>query len=421
MSNVAHFKFGKPGSVSKSQEIPDEPDVIQTTGSPPLQNLSLAFYLAIKEVIRNRGRFFLVSLVIALITLLVLFIAALGEGLANGNRQYVASLDAHLIVFLEKSDFIISSSRLETNTARSIRRVDGVAAAGPIYTSSTEIVSLEDPLKVSMLAAEAGRPGMPSIVEGRDFRSDGAREAVIDRNVALRSGIKVGDEIEIRSTQGVEDRFFNLKVVGLVDGQSYFFQPAIFVPPATWENVRPQSEADLNSDTPYPNIIAVKLADPSQMEVVKARLVANVSNIEVTDIPTTINNIPGYSAQQGTVQTQGFFTLLIGVLVIGGFFQIQVLQKVPQIGVLKAIGSSNGVVGWAAVIQIIAVTAMGVAIGGGLTYLFSLGFPPAIPLVFNGVRSLIAIALLLFIGPLGGMVSIVYAVRIEPLRALRLG
>jgi putative ABC transport system permease protein len=386
-----------------------------------MKNLFLAFYLALKEVFRNRGRFFLVSLVIALITLLVLFIAALGEGLANGNRQYVANLDAQLIVFLEKSDFLISSSRLETNTARSIRRVDGVADAGPIYTSSTEIVSLAEPLKVSMLAAEAGRPGMPPILEGQDFRSGRAREVVIDCNVALRSGIKVGDEIEIRSTQGVEDKFFTLKVVGLVEGQSYFFQPTIFVPPGTWENVRPQTEADLNSDTPYPNIIAVKLADPSQFGAVKELLLANVANIEVTDVPTTINNIPGYSAQQGTVQTQGFFTLLIGVLVIGGFFQIQILQKVPQIGVLKAIGSSNGVVGWAAVIQIIAVTAMGVAIGGALTYLFSLGFPPTIPLVFNGIRSLLAIALLLLIGPLGGMVSIIYAVRIEPLRALRLG
>lgn len=421
MSNIANLKFGKPGSDNKSQDLPGQTDVIRTAGGSPLQNMSLAFYLAVKEVLRNRGRFFLVSLVIALITLLVLFIAALGEGLANGNRQYVANIDAQLIVFLEKSDFVISSSRLETNTARSIRRVDGVAGAGPIYTSSTEIVSLEEPLKVSMLAAEAGRPGMPAILEGQNFRSGQAREVVIDRNVALRSGIKVGDEIEIRSTQGVEDKFFRLKVVGLVEGQSYFFQPTIFVPPGTWENVRPQAEADLNSDTPYPNIIAVKLADPSQIDAVKARLLANVSNIEVTDIPTAINNIPGYSAQQGTVQTQGFFTLLIGILVIGGFFQIQVLQKVPQIGVLKAIGSSNGVVGWAAVIQIIAVTAMGVAIGGGLTYLFSLGFPPTIPLVFNGIRSLIAIALLLFIGPLGGMVSIIYAVRIEPLRALRLG
>ena len=393
----------------------------QTAGNTTLNSFFLAFYLAIKEVIRNRGRFFLVSLVIALITLLVLFIAALGEGLANGNRQYVANLDAQLIVFLEKSDYVISSSRLETRTARVVRRVDGVADAGPIYTSSTEIVSLAEPLNVSMLAVEAERPGMPAIIEGREFRGGTAREVVIDRNVAVRSGIKVGDEIQIRSTQGVEDNFFTLRVVGMVNGQSYFFQPTIFVPPATWEKIRPQSDADLNSDVAYPNIIAVKLADVSQADIVKTRLLESVNNIEVTDITTTINNIPGYSAQQGTVQTQGFFTLLIGVLVIGGFFQIQILQKVPQIGVLKAIGSSNGVVGWAAVIQIIVVTAMGVAIGGGLTYLFSLGFPPTIPLVFNGTRSLIAIALLLFIGPLGGMVSIIYAVRIEPLKALRLG
>ena len=420
MSNIVQLNLSDP--------LPDiEVDarrksaVSQAGETSLINNAFLAFYLALKEVIRNRGRFFLVSLVIALITLLVLFIAALGEGLANGNRQYVANLDAQLIVFLEKSDYVISSSRLETNTARAVRRVDGVADAGPIYTSSAEIVSLAEPLKVSMLAAEAGRPGMPVLIEGRDFRSGSAREAVIDRNAALRSGIKVGDEIQIRSTQGVEDEFFTLTVVGMVDGQSYFFQPTIFVPPATWENVRPQSDADLNSNTAYPNIIAVKLTDPSQAEAVRARLSNTVSNIEVTDIATTINNIPGYSAQQGTVQTQGFFTLLIGVLVIGGFFQIQVLQKVPQIGVLKAIGSSNGVVGWASVIQILAVTAMGVAIGGGLTYLFSLAFPPTIPLVFNGTRSLIAIALLLFIGPLGGMVSIIYAVRIEPLKALRLG
>ncbi len=385
-----------------------------------MNTVFLATYLAVKEVWRNRGRFLLVSLVIALITLLVLFIAALGEGLANGNKQYVANLDAQLIVFLQKSDNIISSSRLETNTINAVRRVDGVAAAGPIYTATTEIVSTKTPLKVSLLAAEPGQPGMPPLLSGRNFRIGDSNEVVIDRNVALRSGIKIGDEIKIRSTQGTDDEFFYLTVVGLTDGQSYFFQPTMFVSPSTWEKVRPQSAADLKDDTPYPNIIAVKLSDPTQVAAMKARLLAQVSSIEVADIPTTINAIPGYSAQQGTVQTQGFFTLLIGVLVIGGFFQIQILQKVAQIGVLKAIGSSNGAVGLSAVIQIVVVTAIGVAIGGGLTYLFSLGFPPTIPLTFNGQSSLLAIVALLLIGPLGGLVSIVYAVRIEPLKALRL-
>ena len=63
------------------------------------QLFSISGYLAIKEIWRNRGRFLLVSMVIALITLLVLFIAALGEGLGNGNREYISKLDAQLIVY----------------------------------------------------------------------------------------------------------------------------------------------------------------------------------------------------------------------------------------------------------------------------------------------------------------------------------
>lgn len=386
-----------------------------------MNSIFIATYLALKEVIRNRGRFLMVALVIALITVLVLFIAALGEGLSDANRQYVANLDAQLIVFLEKSDYSITASRLETNTVKAVRRVEGVADAGPIYTSNSEIVSLPEPLKISMLGVEAEKPGMPPLVDGRYFRGGESREAVMDMSVAQRTGLQIGDEIEIRSTQGTEDEFYKLKIVGLVDKQAYFFQPTIFVPAATWELMRPQPEADLNSDTPYPNIVAVKLEDPTQVEAMKLLLVERVPNIEVADIETTINNIPGYTAQQGTVQTQAVFTLLIGILVIGGFFQIQILQKVPQIGVLKAIGSSNYVVGLSAVIQIIIVTAMGVGIGATLNYLFSLGLPPTIPLAFNGTRSLFAIVLLLFIGPLGGLVSIIYAVRIEPLKALRLG
>ena len=85
--------------------------------------LSISSYLAVKEVWRNRGRFLLVSLVIALITLLVLFIAALGEGLGNGNREYISKLDAELIVYQAKSDTVIAASRLGRNRLAAVRRV----------------------------------------------------------------------------------------------------------------------------------------------------------------------------------------------------------------------------------------------------------------------------------------------------------
>ncbi|NTV36389.1 MAG: hypothetical protein HGA53_05500, partial [Anaerolineaceae bacterium] len=95
-----------------------------------MKTLSISSYLAVKEVWRNRGRFLLVSMVIALITLLVLFIAALGEGLGNGNREYISKLNAEVIVYQSKSDFLIQASRLGRNRLASIRRVDGVQDAG---------------------------------------------------------------------------------------------------------------------------------------------------------------------------------------------------------------------------------------------------------------------------------------------------
>ena len=66
------------------------------------------------------------------------------------------------------------------------------------------------------------------------------------------------------------------------------------------------------------------------------------------------------------------------------------------------------------------VTIIGVAIGGLLSWIFSLTFPPTVPIVFNGTTSALALVALLLIGPLGGLVSIRYAVGIEPLKALGL-
>ena len=43
----------------------------------------MAIYLSFKELWRGRGRFLLISMVIALITLLVLFVAGLAEGLVT--------------------------------------------------------------------------------------------------------------------------------------------------------------------------------------------------------------------------------------------------------------------------------------------------------------------------------------------------
>ena len=383
--------------------------------------ITLPGYLAIKEVWRNRGRFFLFSLVIALITLLVLFIAGLGEGLGTSNRQYLSKLDANLLVYQEKSDFIIAASRLSLTNVDEIRSLPGVIAAGPIATSNVSVVQSDGKeLKVSLIGIDPGKPGDPKITAGQQLQADDVDSVIIDRNVTLNSDIKLGDNIIIRSAQGTEYQNYSLKVVGITSGQAYTFAPSIFVPISTWEKTRTKSEAEIGRSSLTTNVVAVKLTNSNQGKEISRQIEQAISGIQVATINTAIKNVPGYTAQQTTIQTQGVFTLLIGILVIGGFFQIQVLQKVSQIGVLKAIGTPNSTVGLSSVIQIIFVSSVGVAIGGLLTFIFSLFFPPNVPIVFNGQSSLIAILALFLIGPIGGLVSIRYAVRIEPLKALRL-
>lgn len=385
------------------------------------QVLKISGYLAFKEVWRNRGRFLLVGLVIALITLLVLFIAALGEGLGNGNREYLSKVDANLIIYQAKSDFLIQASRLSRDRLAAVRRVEGVADAGTLSTANVTLVLADGKsLKVAMLGVEPGHSGVPPVLQGRSFSNDLAQEVILDSNAALRAKLSVGDQITLRATQGTKDEFYTLKVVGISDGQQYSLQPSIIVPFFTWDKVRPKSEAEVNSSNPVSNVILVKLTNPADANLVSQRIQEQVNNVEAATISAAIQALPGYTAQQSTLNTQGGFTLFIGILVIGGFFQIQILQKVPQIGVLKAIGASNAIVAMAATLQIILITIIGVAIGGFLSFLFSLSFPPTVPIVFNGQTSAIAIIALLLIGPLGGLVSINYAIRIEPLKALGL-
>jgi putative ABC transport system permease protein len=382
----------------------------------------MALYLAVKEIWRNRGRYLLFSLVIALITTLVLFIAALAGGLANANKQFIEKLEADLLVYQENTDLQATSSRLGTDILRKIRRVAGVAAAGPVgfSTASVVLATGADPVDVSLIGVEPGYPGDPPLLEGPGLQSRRNEEAVVDESLAEVAQLSVGDRLTIKTIQGTEEEYFELEVVGIASERQYFFQPSLLVPLATWEEIRPQPAREGSGAEPVFNMIAVRLADLAQMDAVAGSLGQQVAGIEVADKETAILAIPGYTAQQSTLNTQQGFTLLIGVLVVGGFFQIQTLQKVAQIGMLKAIGSSNRTVAGSALLQIVAVTIMGVSIGSLGTLLLSLGMPDNVPILFTGATFAAAIAALLLIGPLGGLVSIRLALKIDPLTAIGL-
>jgi putative ABC transport system permease protein len=385
--------------------------------------MSTGLHLSWKEIWRNRGRFLLFSLVIALITLLILFIAALGEGLGAGNREYIENLNAELIVYQDTAQLSIASSRIGCETRNAVRGVNGVQDVGALGFSSVAISGARGggDLDISLIGVEPGKPGEPPVVKGQGLERRNANEALIDGMVAEVTGLGVGDRFNIRSPQGGKEEFYMLKVIGVTASQMYGIRPSIFVPISKWDEIRPKAAPSRGAEDPACNVAAVKLEDPTEIDVMRQRLVAQVRDIDAVDRKTAYQNTPGYSAQQTTLNTQNGFALLIGLLVIGGFFQIQTLQKVPQIGMLKAVGTPNGVIALAALIQIVIVNVLGVLIGGLVTFGLSLAFPPGIPLAFEPSSAATAVGSILVIGPLGGLVSVRLSLRVEPLIALGLG
>lgn len=380
----------------------------------------MAAYLSLKEIWRNKGRFFLFSLVIALIAILVLFTAGLGEGLASANKEYLEKLDANLLVFQEGTGYSTVESRLNYTKVKRISRLDGIADAGPIGFSNAEIYLGDnaDALDISFIGIEPGKPGLPAPIRGETIRSRQSKVVMIDERIADAANVSVGDYITIKATQGTDDKYFDLRVVGITSGQQYFFQPSVFASLPVWDKYRPKADPNILSSRPVTNIVAVQLENPADAEAMGTRIAATVSDVETSDIKTAYESSPGYSAQQSTLNTIKGFTFLIGALVIGGFFQIQTLQKVPQIGMLKAIGTPNPIVATAAILQIIFVTVFGVALGGAVVLGLALGLPSSVPVLFTGTSIGITVISLLLIGPLGGMVSIRLALKVEPLRAL---
>jgi putative ABC transport system permease protein len=364
----------------------------------------------------------LFSLVIALITVLVLFISALSSGLLGGFREYYEGLNADLLVYQDTARLEAASSRIAPSTRSAIRRVDGVQDAGPVAFSSASVVVDDggELLDISLVGVEPGMPGEPLLLAGGGLVRKAGDEAIIDRNVAATAGIGPGDQLTISSVQEGEEKLYTLEVVGISESLKYSLNPSVFVPTITWDKIRPGSLPSAGGGELVYNAVAVRLEDPSQIETVRQRLQGQVDGIEAVDRTTAYESLAGYSSIRTSLTTQNTFALLIGMLVIGGFFQIQTLQKVPQIGMLKAIGTPNSVVAMAAMIQIMMVTLLGIAIGSAATLGLASALPPDIPLVFEANSGAMALGSIAVMGLIGGLVSVRYSLRVEPLIALGL-
>ncbi|MHB1134106.1 MAG: ABC transporter permease [Chloroflexota bacterium] len=382
-------------------------------------------FLALSEIKRNRSRFLLIISIVALVTTLILFIVALAEGLGSGNIEGLKKLDADLLVFQDKSKYQLATSALPWERLRQTRRVEGVGAVGALGFAGASVPAefTRDgrALDIALVGVQPGQPGQPPVLAGRQLAGERERAVVLDADTQMRTGLGVGDTLTVRTVQDAGDEFYELAVVGISDERQFNLRPSVFVPLRVWDELRPGTREGIGEREVITSVLAVR-ADPSlPPEVLRERLLAAVKDVEVVDLKTAYEATPGYREQQSTLVLQQGFTWFIGLLVIGVFFQIVTLQKVAQVGVLKAMGAPNGLIVRSALAQMFIVTVLGVALGGLGALLLGLGIPATVPLSWPLDRLGATLATLLLMGPLGGLLSLRILLRVEPLTALGLG
>jgi putative ABC transport system permease protein len=128
---------------------------------------------------------------------------------------------------------------------------------------------------------------------------------------------------------------------------------------------------------------------------------------------------PGFSAETATMDLIRGFLVVISSLIVGAFFTVWTIQRMRQIGLLKALGASNAYVlrdaiGQLAVV-LVAATAVGTLIAVGLGQFVGSG----VPFHLQARPLLVSAGLLVVLGLVGALVAVRRIVTVDP--AISLG
>lgn len=362
--------------------------------------------IGLLEIRRRKTQFALIALIVTLISYLVLMINGLGVGLNVLAGSALKNFDADAIAYSDRAGVSVIRSELSQATVDAIAKAPGATDAAAIgYVAANYRGGDGKVNSAAFLGYDPGTIGEPRTTGGRTL-TPGDREGLLaDRSFLKEAGLDVGDQIEISIR--LERQTFT--IIGEIDEGAFFFQPAVYVLRSTWDEMKYGGSGD---DTPAASIVLLKGKDLPGYRG---------DGYEVVDKATAFANIEGVSGQQSTVTSLRVFGYLIGALVIGVFFYVLTIQKIPQIGVLKAIGASNIFVFRQILLQVSGISVIGLAISIPLAMLTDAGLrrlPDAVPIAFT-TDTFVTTALLLLATSLAGTAfSARQVVKVDPIIAL---
>ncbi|WP_339810550.1 ABC transporter permease [Paenibacillus sp. FSL R7-0189] len=366
-------------------------------------------FLALREMRHSKARYLLIMVIMLLVSFLVLFVTGLARGLAYANISAVENMPANYFVVQGDADQTFRRSQLTDTELQNVRAVVGDNNASSLAMQMSTVTANDADVKVDITFFAVDMNGLlaPKVAEGDKITNETNGKVLVDRDLE-QSGIKLGSIIRDQAT-GME-----FTVAGFVEDSSYSHTPVVYINNQDWQAMKQvvnQGE-ETSSSVPF-NVIALN-ANADQVD----KISTNVKDVEVITQKVAISNIPGYSAEQGSLLMMIVFLFVIAAFVLAVFFYVITIQKTSQFGILKAMGTKMSYLAWSVVGQVMILAISSLCISLLLTFGMNKVLPDSMP--FQLEPSTILLTSCLFVGMslLGSLISVAKVAKVDALEAI---
>jgi putative ABC transport system permease protein len=357
---------------------------------------------------RDRVRFFVTVAGVGCAVLLMLFLAGVYGGVRTESNGYVTQRPVQVwLAHGNTTNLIRSSSFLSGSWTRPLEDTDGVASVAPLLRLITTLTVRDRVLTAFVCGIDpASAATRPTVVSGPG--SLGSGEIIVDRALARRAGLAVGDSLRVQGrpyrvsglSTGTNVVISQFTFINLDDAQDLLGFPGVvsFYLVRGLPGVAPEDLADrLKESAPDLNVFTTNEFIRNNLDEMRTGLLPILATVAL-------------------------FGGLVGTAVLTLLLYGSILERREVYALLKAIGANRGVLRTLVVRQALAVVLCGLLFGG-------LGYAAALPLVGRLVPvlamslSLSAAALItgasLLIGAVGACLPLAKLERIYPAEVFR--
>ncbi len=312
--------------------------------------------LARRNLAHHKGKLLLHVLGIAATLALILILFGFREGMYGSISAYADHLDADVIIAQEGvTGFFSSRSSIPASLHEPLAESAGATEIEHVLISSIILTHADTKTPILLIGydTESGIGGPWKMGQGRLLQADD--EILLDTWLAERIGVTIGYDLEVLGR--------TFEVVGLTRETASWMSPYVFI--------SQQAAADLFQMEDGVSYYLLRLPDGASLVDVEEQLEAEYEQIDALqaeDITTADRQILA-STMDRPISLILVIGIVIGIAVMGLTTYTAVMERVREYGVLKAVGANHWWLMRLVLAETLYRTALGYAVGIGLSYL----------------------------------------------------